>query len=273
MSPLGERIVTGSPAPVVTVPVHPAPDVSLITVTYGTGEIVIDMIASVVGSLATSAVTFEVVVVDNPHPIRPARTQVELQLFTAGVTVVTPDRNLGFGGGCELGALHAAGRVLGFVNPDIIATGDWIAPLLRTLRPPDRTPPSIVAPVLLDPDGSVQEVGQRILSNGHTRPNTELGPGSIEVDYASAACWLIERDEHERLGGFDPAYHPAYFEDVDLALRARRNGGGTVVNRDVTVVHRRGSGTPDDPVPAMRQLETLLRTWPEIAWRQPPPPD
>ena len=77
------------------------------------------------------------------------------------------------------------------------------------------------------------------------------------------------RDEHERLGGFDPAYHPAYYEDVDVALRARRLGGSTVVCPGSTVVHHRGSGTPDAAPLTHRQRAHLLASWPEIAWRQP----
>ena len=46
----------------------------------------------------------------------------------------------------------------------------------------------------------------------------------------------------DELGGFDQAFFPAYYEDVDLALRAalaRRHRGG----RRVRVVHHRGAST------------------------------
>ena len=52
----------------------------------------------------------------------------------AGVTIVSPGANLGFGGGCELGALHARGEVLAFVNPDVIYAPGWFEPPYRSKR-------------------------------------------------------------------------------------------------------------------------------------------
>lgn len=262
--------VTASPAPRITVPTTDAPDVSVVIVTFGTGPIVMRTLASLVRSLEADLTGFEVIVVDNPHPTARDRTFTDLRLSTAGVRVVRPDRNLGFGGGCELGALHARADVLAFVNPDVTFEPAWIGPLLDGLRRRDRDPvASIVAPVLLEPDRTVQEAGQVLHADGSTEPVREWPDAPTEVDYSSAACWLMTRDEHERLGGFDPAYHPAYYEDVDLALRARRSGGATVVCPAASVVHHRGSGTPDAAPSTERQRATLLSTWPEIAWRQP----
>lgn len=286
MSLFGRRVETASPAPLAAVPAadrrrdatagSPDVDVSFVMVTFGTGPIVVESLSSLVASLSESDVSFEVIVVDNPHPDRsdvaPRSPRSDLLLTTAGVVLVTPDRNLGFGGGCELGALHATAPILGFVNPDTLFSAGWLEPLLllvSSVHAPGT--PVIVAPTLLDPDGSVQEIGQTLFADGHTAPNVVgLTDSAVAtVDYASAACWIVRRDDHERLGGFDPAYHPAYFEDVDLALRVRRRGGRTLVHQDVTVTHHRGSGTPDGPSPANHQRETLLANWPAIGWQQP----
>ena len=66
---------------------------------------------------------------------------------------------------------------------------------------------------------------------------------SRDVDYASAACWLVRRDDHVAIGGFDRHYHPAYFEDADYALRMEARGKRTRLVADVPLVHRRGQGT------------------------------
>ena len=258
-------VTTASPAPVASVTATDAPDVSFVTVTFGTGPIAVRTIASLLRSLDGSGLEVEVIVVDNPHPTAGRRTWNDLRLSTAGVRVVRPGRNLGFGGGCELGAFLARADVLAFVNPDVTFEPGWIEPLLSELGRRS----SIVAPVLLDPDDAVQEAGQVLHADGSTAPVRRRPDAATVVHYASAACWLTTRDEHERLGGFDPAYHPAYYEDVDLALRARSLGGALVVCPDSSVVHHRGSGTPDAAPSTDRQRATLLTSWPEIAWRQP----
>ena len=71
----------------------------------------------------------------------------------------------------------------------------------------------------------------------------------------------MHRSLHRRLGGFDPRYHPAYFEDVDLAFRAERAAAGTRVLADVRVVHV-GGGSVDDPTDASVQGAAFRERWP-----------
>lgn len=261
-----EQFVTASPAPLARFEPTEAPYVSFIVVTYGTGGIVVDTLASL--AVTTAATPYEVIIVDNPHPRLPDRVVPQLLLATANVRVLRPGDNLGFGGGCNMGASHARGDVLAFVNPDLSFPAGWLDRLLEILDGAD--PPSIIAPVLVDPDGSIQEAGQTIDRAGVAWANvTEPGEQVVEVEYASAACWLIRRNEFERIGGFDPAFFPAYYEDVDFAFRARKLGGRTSVHGGVRVVHHRGSGTPDESPSLTRQHAALMAAWPEIATAQP----
>lgn len=259
-------IVTASPAPIAHVTSVAEPEVSIVIVTYGTSDVVVDTIESIVES--APPLPYEVIVVDNPHPSEEGRTAMELSLSTSGVRVVTPDDNLGFGGGCELGALHARGDVIAFINPDVIVPPGWLQALVSRLNEPDV---AIVAPVLTNPDGTVQEAGQRLLSTGATEPLVAVPAALTAVDYASGACWVMRATTHEALGGFDPLYHPAYFEDVDLALRARSFGMRLVVDPATRVVHLGGQGTPGDAPPASAQRDILLERWPAIRWQQPVP--
>ena len=131
MSDADELFVTASPAPVARFEPTTAPHVSFVVVTYGTGWVVIEMLASLAATVGSTPV--EVVVVDNPHPRLPQRVVAELLLATAGVTVVRPASNLGFAGGCELGVRHTRGTTLGFVNPDVVFPAGWLDPLLAVL--------------------------------------------------------------------------------------------------------------------------------------------
>ena len=269
MSSVPVPTVTASPAPTVTVPPVTAPDVSVVVVAYGTGPILIDSLESLVATTTSSDLSVELIVVSNPHPMAGRRSATELRLFTAGVRLVEPDRNVGFGGGCELGALVARGDVLAFVNPDVIARPGWLEPLVAVVR--TAAAPTIAAPVLLEPDGRVQEAGQAVASDGTTHALTERPTSGsvVDVDYASAACWVMRRADHETLGGFDASYHPAYFEDVDLAWRCHRADGRCVVVAASSVVHDRGRGTPEQAAPADAQRDLFLRRWPEVTWLDP----
>lgn len=257
------RWTTSSPAPLVRIDHVDVPDVSFVVVAYGTGRVVVDAVDCARRAAEDAGVTAEVIVVDNLHPTAAGVAKRFLRLDTNGVTVLEPSRNLGFGGGCELGVLHSRAPVICLLNPDVSGDGGWLHPLLAALL--DRTI-SIAAPVLVDPDGGVQEAGQRVLANGWTRPQRHPPAGLADVDFASAACWVVRRDEHERLGGFDPAFHPAYFEDADLAFRARAMGGRIVVHGDARLTHLGGAGTPGSADPT-EQHRRFLERHPEVTWR------
>jgi GT2 family glycosyltransferase len=261
--------ITASPAPTVRIDQVEAPVLSVVVVAFGTGRALIETLASIARATADSGLDVEVIVVSNRHPDLGRRSAVEVDLFTEGIRSVEADHNFGFGGGCELGAMFARAELLAFVNPDVTVDTGVLESLIDAVRASDT--PTLAAPVLVDPDGSVQEAGQRLLPSGNTVAITERPAAGavVDVDYASAACWVISRLDWERVGGFDPAYHPAYFEDVDLALRFRRAGGRCVVVGDAAIVHFRGGGTPDVAPPATAQRDVLMSRWPEIAWRQP----
>jgi O-antigen biosynthesis protein len=260
---------TTSGAPHARVPEVDAPELSFVTVTYGTGRVVVDMIASIVD---TCPMALEVIVVDNAHPARPGRSRAHLLAGTAGVRLVEPGENLGFGGGCNLGAELARGRLLGLVNPDLVTLPGWWEPLVALLDGDASI--GVAAATLLDPDGSVQECGQVLYGDGSTAPIRSLPrtDDAVDVDHASAACWLVRTADFRGLGGFDPAFHPAYFEDVDYALRVRAAGQRVVVAPASRVVHDAGTGTPDPPRPAFHQLASLRHRWPDLAATHPRPP-
>ena len=259
--------LTNSASPLVAVPTVERPMVSFIAVTYGTSRVVERCLAALLRTVGD--IDAEFVVVDNAHPVHGHRAARRLALSTAGVRLLQPRRNLGFAGGCELGALHARGELLCFVNPDLVPAGDWFSELLATVR---EHPDSIVAPRLVNPDGSLQEAGQSLSTTALPRPCTDLVAVASETtaaDYASAACWLMTRSLHERCGGFDPRFHPAYYEDVDLALRVRLLGGGTII-ADAEVTHLLGKSTDDDaPHPMHEQRATLRRLWARELRHQP----
>lgn len=255
---------TGSPAARLTVEPVSEPLVSFVFVTFGTDAAMIDAaLGHLISSCAADEVRAEIIVVDNFHPVRGHATGQHLALTTSGVRLAMPDKNLGFGGGNELGVAVARGTVLCLVNPDLMVHDGWLQPMLDEL---EIHPGDLIAPRLLAADGSLDEAGQWVGPNGLTAPAT--GP---DIDYASAACWVFHRETHERIGGFDPRFHPAYFEDVDLAFRLRRLGGRVRLHPTVAVTHLRGGsiGGANGPTDISEQLATFVELWADELWRQP----
>ena len=152
----------------------------------------------------------------------------------------------------------------------------WLEPLLEVLEQ-DPTAGAVV-PMLLNPDGSIQEAGSVIDSVGWP---LAFGRGESadtlahrfrrEVDYGSAACMLVRREEFAAVGGFDPAYGIGYFEDVDLSFKLKERGLRTIYEPRSRVVHElHGSGTSQQAQKRMIANRALFyRRWSERLARRP----
>jgi GT2 family glycosyltransferase len=82
--------------------------------------------------------------------------------------------------------------------------------------------------------------------------------GSRVVDQVMGAFLVIRRSLFERLGGFDERF-PLYYEDLDLALRARRAGFVSWFEASAEVMHRGGGSSRR--IPAQRLGLSLLGRW------------
>jgi GT2 family glycosyltransferase len=175
--------------------------------------------AAVASLRAQTVAPLEVLVVDN-HPAAPARAA----LADLDVTVVTPDRNLGFAGAVDLAAARARGAWLLLLNPDAVAEPDCLA---RLLEAAGRGVAIVGAQVLLSDGERVNAGDNPVHLTGLSWSGRYLEPredGSArDVACVSGAAMLVRAAAFRDLGGFPPGFF-VYHEDVDLAWRARAAG-------------------------------------------------
>jgi GT2 family glycosyltransferase len=242
------------------------PRVTFILVSYGGRDLVVHCLATLAEH---TPVPHRVIVADSASP---DGTGEWLERNLTDATVLRMSDNLGFGAGCNLALRHADTEFVCFLNADVEVTDGWLAPLLAML---DARPEiAAVAPVMLNPDGTVQEAGSVIGGDGWCRayaePEDTLFPR--EVDYASAACLLARRSAVNAVGGFSPEYEIAYFEDVDLMLSLRAHGWQTWLEPASRVVHQRHGSSGSARAEELMRLNhaTFTRRWPaELARRAP----
>jgi GT2 family glycosyltransferase len=246
------------------------PLVSVVMVTYGNWPLVQRSLEAL---RDRTDPVYEVIVVDSASPDEtPQRLASEVE----GAQLVLSEENLGFGGGSNLGAEKARGRYLCFLNSDAMVEPGWLDPLLEVLEESPKAGAAV--PMLLNPDGSIQEAGSVIDSVGWPlafgrgeSPDTLAHRFRREVDYGSAACMLVRREDFQAIEGFDPAYGIGYFEDVDLCFRLKERGLRTVYEPRSRVVHElHGSGTSVQAQQRMIANRALFyRRWSERLARRP----
>jgi GT2 family glycosyltransferase len=210
---------------------------------------------------------YELIVVDNGST---DGTREYLTDSVRGITLLANERNHGFGVSNNLGASHAIGRYLIFLNSDVVVQPKWLAPLLARLDEYETI--AAVGPRLLNPDGSLQLAGALLSRAGATTPYGEGDCAerpeynfSRDADYCSGACLAVRRSAFNEVGGFDPAFGLIYFEDADLCLRLWQSGLRTVYEPSSTVTHVGGGGTA--PAPNVQLLAQRNRALFERRWR------
>jgi hypothetical protein len=144
----------------------------------------------------------------------------------------------------------------------------WLEPLIDVLESDPLA--GAVVPRLHDLDGTLQEAGSLVGFDGATWAlgNGE-NPDDLQylfrryVDYGSGACLLMPRKLFLELGGFHPAYVPAYCEDVDLCLSISARGLRTAYQPRSVVRHARSASTDLERAQALieRNRRILHHQW------------
>ncbi len=191
----------------------------------------------------------------------------------ANITVARGEVCQGFLGNCNNAAQLARGKYVLFLNNDTVVCHNWLAPLVDIV---ERDPfVGIVGPKLLFSNGKLQEAGGIVWDDGsawnYGRMDSPHKPEYNyvkEVDYISGACLLIRADLWQQLGGFDPRYMPAYYEDTDIAFEVRELGYKVVYQPLSHIVHYEGVSNGTDLNSGMKQYQVKNQTKFREKWQR-----
>jgi GT2 family glycosyltransferase/SAM-dependent methyltransferase len=256
----GQQPASAQPSPPGPVTVHTStsPLLSVVVPVHGKWEYTRACLASI--EQHRPAVPFEVLVVDDASPDRTA----ELVAASPGLRLVRTQHNVGFVGACNLGASHARGAYLLFLNNDTEVRPGALDALVSTADSDDRI--GLVGAALVYPDGRLQESGGIIWADGsgwnYGRDRDASAPefqARRDVDYCSGAAILVRRDLFDAVGGFDQRYAPAYYEDTDLAFAIRATGHRTIVEPRAVVMHHEGVSHGTDVGTGVKRYQEINR--------------
>lgn len=167
--------------------------------------------------------------------------------------LIKSPKNLGMGGGNNLGISQSFAPYILIANPDIVFTDEAIFKMYEYLK--NHQLVAIVGPKLLNPDNSLQYSCARFpniflplfrrTAFGRCFPSfndkyfmKDLDYSKIiEVDWLLGACLMLRKDELFEDGKlFDERFF-MYFEDVDLGKRARLKNKKSVYLPSAKVIH------------------------------------
>lgn len=200
-------------------------DLSIIIVNYNTANYANECIRSVFENIGN--LSYEIIIIDNSSQVNEFQ---HVKLNNLRLSYTDLGSNKGFGFACNRGAEKATGKVLLFLNPDIIVEKDSIDNLFDFLRNKDDA--GFVTGILTDLSGEIsyfynyfphlswefKEAFGLSVDNSIRELNNveEIKTGKyFRIDWAHGACLMIKKDVFQKTKGFDENIF-LYYEDVDI---------------------------------------------------------
>ena len=162
--------------------------------------------------------------------------------------------NFGFSQACNLGASHASGKYLLFLNPDTEVSENTFEVLLSLAhKHPDYKLISCKKvnlkgiyektntrfPTLLTFFGIFRAISRKFFGS------KKKGIQDSEVifpDWLSGSLVLMSQEWYDKLGGWNEDYW-MYYEDVDLSYRTVKLNGKIALINNVEIIHNHGGST------------------------------
>ena len=235
------------------------PAVHVVIVNWNSGDQLGQCLQSFASVAADAVDIARITIVDNASVDGSLDPMAQLH-STLPLVVIRNADNRGFGAACNQGARGAEAELLLFLNPDTRLMPGSLGTPARFLCDPVNRTVGIVGIQLVDGDGAVARNCARrprpLAMVGHSLGLDRLLPGLFPphflvewdhaqtrpVDQVMGAFWLIRRALFERVGGFDERFF-VYYEDLDLAVRARQLGWDSVYLASARAFHRAGGTT------------------------------
>jgi N-acetylglucosaminyl-diphospho-decaprenol L-rhamnosyltransferase len=225
--------------------------VHIVIVNWNTGHYLRECLESIVPARRDDLTIARVTVVDNDSSDGSATGLEDVPL---PLEMIRNRRNLGFAAACNQGAAGSTADYLLFLNPDTRLLDGTLTTVARFMDGEDSRGIGICGAQMVDARGGLglscarfptlrvffgkmtglDRVLPRLFPRHHLTA-AEISQSRL-VDQVIGAFYFVRRELFTRLGGFDARYF-IYYEEVDFALRARRDGALTYFLTEARVLH------------------------------------
>jgi GT2 family glycosyltransferase len=247
----------------------PNPDVSILVPLFGR----IDLLEYQVAHFADDADLRSaelIYVLDSPELGKELLGMAErlFRLYRLPLRVVVLSESAGFSTANNIAASAARGRLLLFLNSDVLPqTPGWLSRMIEFHKSLER--PGAVGPKLIYEDDSLQHAGlyferspeSQIWTNEHYYKglHSDLPAANVArpVPAVTGACLMIDAQLYASVGGMSGAYIQGDYEDSDLCLRLSQAGRENWYFPGSVLYHLEGQSYAT----ASRRLNTEYNRW------------
>ena len=247
-------------------------DLSIVIISYNTKDLLKKCLSSILASLASSSLNYEVIVVDNGST---DGSQEIIKREFPSVRLMLNKSNLGYGKANNQAAKNAQGQKLLFLNSDIEVIDESIEKLVQFGKQDGFQ--SIYGGKLFNLDGSPQpSCGYfytlpitfiSLFLKGDQLHLSRSSPTLVKkTEWVSGACLMIGKNKFNTLGGFDEKIF-MYMDEVDLCFRARHKGIDIIFYPEAVFTHIGSASSKDKRTSYINLFNGLLyfykKHWPQ----------
>lgn len=179
----------------------------------------------------------EIIIVDDAST---DESVIFLQRKFPKIKIIQNKTNQRFGKSCNIGAKKAQGDLLFFLNSDAYPQKDFLKPLLKYFDKNQNKEADQIFSVACREINNKKEISGRTegqIQKGlliHYKPKDQESKNTL---WGFGGSILVDKNKFLELGGFDPIYHPAYWEDIDLCWQAKKKGWQVLFEKDSIIYH------------------------------------
>lgn len=244
--------------------INQTPDISIIIPMYKSKKVIEDQIRR--WPVTDLGLTTEIIYVDDKCPENSSQAVMQKWKIRDDhknfyVKLIINSKNKGFGGACNVGAFHAKGKYLIFLNADTVPEPNWLKPIFHAFEQDEKI--GIVGNLQLkeggDQHGTIDGAGSewlwgesnflhigRHILDGETLDNGPLFPEQLpqhlnslsEREMVTGCCLAIRKDLFKNIGGFNERYRIGYWEDSEINMTVKEKGYRVVFVPNSIIWHK-----------------------------------
>ena len=204
-----------------------------------------DLLPSSLGSILKQSMECDIVVVDNGSE---DGSRAVIEGFGNKVTPLWNSKNLGFAGGVNTGIKYAIDQeyeYIALLNNDAVADKDWIKNLYEVCKS-NKTIGATTSSMIhtkthtYDSTGDFMTIWGLAYPRGRGEKAEGQYDGAIDVMGASGGASMFRASMFKDIGLFDEDFF-AYYEDIDIGLRAHTRGWKFKFVPEAKVLHATGT--------------------------------
>jgi N-acetylglucosaminyl-diphospho-decaprenol L-rhamnosyltransferase len=225
-------------------------NISVILITYFTGEVLFDSIKSCLNMEGVR----EIIVLNNGNPKNVTESLIKLD-SDRKITLINGHGNIGFARACNIGAMYSKGEYLMFINPDCYTDDKNFATKLRNAIKSDQKY-WFATSLILNSNGTIQRTCRRNIMNLTNAISQSLGfhkfgiekidrdeseiaslPEISELEAFSGALFFCSKGKYYEIGCMSEDYF-LHVEDMDLCKKIQEAGGKICFVKNAVIYHK-----------------------------------